>query len=101
MAGLAYTGPALAQLPYTRNTAELQRALAGVLATAQRAGEVAHDRDTGADAANALALATGPGDSVMTNMRTPEAAIGLLHYHLDHLFRAAESGSSGQPSTSA
>jgi hypothetical protein len=56
--------------------------------------------DPEADAANAPALATGLGDSVMTNTRTPEAAIGLLQYHLDHLFRAAESGSSGQLSPS-
>jgi len=48
---------------------------------------LAADRDPQAEAANALALATGLGDSVMTNMRTPETALGLLHYHLDHLFR--------------
>jgi AcrR family transcriptional regulator len=86
-AALAFTDPALAQLPYTRNSAELQTALAGLLTAAQRAGDLAADRDPHAEAANALALATGLGDSVMTNMRTPEAAFGLLDYHLDHVFR--------------
>jgi TetR/AcrR family transcriptional regulator, transcriptional repressor of bet genes len=84
---LALTDPALAQLPYTRNSGALETAIGDQIRTAQRDGEVPPDRDAQAEAANLLALATGLGDSVMANMRKPEAAIDLLRYHLDHLFR--------------
>jgi AcrR family transcriptional regulator len=85
-AALAATDPALAELPYTRNTAELERALSGLLAAARSAGEVDASGDPAAEAANLLALATGLGDSVMAGMRTSEAAHELLCYHLGRLF---------------
>ena len=44
------------------------------------------DRDVAAEAANLLALATGLADSVMANMRTPDAALALLDYQLDRIF---------------
>jgi AcrR family transcriptional regulator len=83
---LALTDPALAALPYTHNTADLQHAIADRLRTARTAGEIAADRNPDAEAATLLALATGLGDSVMATMRTSDDAIALLDYHLDHLF---------------
>jgi TetR/AcrR family transcriptional regulator, transcriptional repressor of bet genes len=85
---LALTDPALAEQPYTRRSTGLEGALAERIESAQRAGEIARDRDPAAEAANLLALATGLADSVMANMRTPESALALVRYHLDQLFDA-------------
>jgi hypothetical protein len=83
---LALTDSALAALPYTRNTADLQDVIADRLRTARTAGQTAPGPDPDAEAATLLALATGLGDSVMAAMRTPADAIALLEYHLDRLF---------------
>ncbi|GIJ19960.1 hypothetical protein Vlu01_05840 [Micromonospora lutea] len=90
---LALTDPALAEQSYTRGSDELEVVLRALLADAQQAGELSSGRDVGAEAGNLLALATGLADSVMADMRTPEAATALLNYQLDQLFVAASSTS--------
>ena len=83
---LALTDPGLAQLSYNRYSGELERLLRELLTAAQRAGELAPDRDAEAEAVNLLALASGLGDGVMGNLRPADAAIALLDYQLDQLF---------------
>ncbi|MEV1329233.1 TetR family transcriptional regulator C-terminal domain-containing protein [Micromonospora costi] len=89
---LALTDPALAELPYAANSLALEQALGARLAAAQRAGEVAADREPELEAANLLALATGLGNGVMAGAREPAAAVGLLRYQLDRLFGIDHSG---------
>ncbi|GIJ78376.1 DNA-binding transcriptional regulator, AcrR family [Micromonospora phaseoli] len=86
---LALTDPALAGLSYTHGSHQLEGVLRDLLTGAQRAGEVAPDREVAAEAGNLLALATGLADSVMANMRPPDAAISLLGYQIDRLFIVA------------
>ncbi|QKW12602.1 TetR/AcrR family transcriptional regulator [Verrucosispora sp. NA02020] len=92
---LALTDPALAELSYSRDSVELERALCELVAAAQRSGAVPAERDADAEAGNLLALATGLADSVMAGMRSPETAIALLDYQLDHVFRTPSAGSVG------
>ncbi|MCZ7420536.1 TetR/AcrR family transcriptional regulator [Verrucosispora sp. WMMA2121] len=83
---LALTDPALAELSYTRGSGELEGMLRALLADAQQSGELPPGRDIDAEAGNLLALATGLADSVMANMRGPQAAIELLDYQLNQVF---------------
>ncbi|GAA3746177.1 TetR/AcrR family transcriptional regulator [Plantactinospora mayteni] len=91
---LALTDPALAALPYARNSGDLERAIADRLDRAGRAGELAPGRNPEAEAGNLLALATGLADSVMAGLRSASAARALLGYHLDQIFatRPAQHG---------
>ncbi|MEO3929615.1 TetR family transcriptional regulator C-terminal domain-containing protein [Micromonosporaceae bacterium B7E4] len=91
---LALTDPALAALPYARDSGDLERAVAERLDRADRAGELAPGRNPEAEAANLLALATGLADSVMAGLRSASAARTLLGYHLDQIFatRPAQPG---------
>ena len=81
---LALTDPALAAQPYANPSRELENGIAQLLERASMPSHV----DSAAEAANLLALATGLGDGVMGRLRTPDAAIALLDYHLDRLFTA-------------
>ncbi|GAA1613520.1 TetR/AcrR family transcriptional regulator [Actinoplanes couchii] len=70
---LALTDPALAALPYARNSAALENRIAAEF--------------PGPGAAILLALATGLADGVMAGMRTAEEAIALLDHQLARMDR--------------
>jgi AcrR family transcriptional regulator len=83
---LALAEPALAEKYEARDPDALERFLAGQLARAQEAGEVAGDHDPAQASAGLLALTNGLGASVVGGQRSGEAAAVVLSYHLDRLF---------------
>ena len=68
----------------------LERFLATHLRAAQEAGDVDPGRDAATDAAGLLALTNGLGSSVLGGQRDGTAALDILTYHLDRLFRRPE-----------
>ena len=83
---LVLAEPALAEKYEARDPDALERLLAGQVARAQAAGEVAADHDPGQVAAGLLALTNGLGASVVGGQRSSAAATAVLTYHLDRLF---------------
>ncbi|MEV7803140.1 TetR family transcriptional regulator C-terminal domain-containing protein [Microbispora sp. NPDC088329] len=84
----ALTDPALAAAGLRLPNA-LEDFLTTRLTTAQRAGELASDRDPRTEVAALLALANGLTSSVLSRQRSYEAAVAIIDYHLDRLFAAA------------
>ncbi|NUP66746.1 MAG: TetR family transcriptional regulator [Nonomuraea sp.] len=84
----ALTDPALAAAGVTLPNA-LEDFLTVRLTAAQRAGDVAPDRDPRTEVASLLALANGLTSSVLAGQRGYEAAIEIVGYRLDRLFGPA------------
>jgi AcrR family transcriptional regulator len=80
----ALTAPALAAVGLTLPDA-LENFLTVRLTAAQRAGEIAPDRDPRTEVAGLLALANGLTSSVLSRQRGYEAAAKII----DYLFAAA------------
>jgi BetI-type transcriptional repressor, C-terminal len=80
---LALTDPALAALPYARDTESLEAWLADQLRGAR--GEVPPARPAD-DAVTLLALTAGLGNAVLAGQKSPADARRLLARHLDELF---------------
>ena len=59
------------------------------MTAAQRAGDIAPDRDPRTEVAGLLALANGLTSSVLSRQRSHEAATEIIDYHLDRLFGPA------------
>lgn len=85
--GLALAEPSLAR-EGTGYPDALERFLAGHLRTAQQAGQVDASLDAPTVAAGLLALTNGLGSSVLGGQRDGDAALAILTYHLDLLFRS-------------
>ncbi|WP_431982307.1 TetR/AcrR family transcriptional regulator [Streptomyces qinglanensis] len=85
---LAMTDPELAAQPFVAGPDRLERQLAGILTTAQSAGEIPAGLDPDAEAARLLSLSHGVGTSVLVGQRTPEQARDVMRYHLARLFSA-------------
>jgi AcrR family transcriptional regulator len=65
----------------------VERFLTGYLRTAQAEGDVDPELDASTVVAGLLALTNGLGSSVLGGQRDGEAALAILTYHLDRLFR--------------
>ncbi|MEW1911302.1 TetR/AcrR family transcriptional regulator [Kitasatospora sp. NPDC085895] len=65
----------------------LEGFLAKQIRAAQQSGEIGPDRDPEIIAAGLLAMVNGLGSSVLGGQRTGDAALAILAYHLDELFR--------------
>jgi AcrR family transcriptional regulator len=64
----------------------LERLLVATLAKAQKAGEIAPERDLRAEVVGLLAMANGLTSSVLGTQRSVADAEAVLRYHLDRLF---------------
>lgn len=84
-AALAMTDPELAAEPFADGPNRLERRLTEVLERARRTGELADGIDPAAESAHLLTFSHGLGTSVLVGQRTPDAALSLLHRHLDRL----------------
>ncbi|GAB1820630.1 TetR/AcrR family transcriptional regulator [Herbidospora sp. RD11066] len=82
----ALTDPALATAGLTLPDA-LENVLTARLTAAQQAGGISPDRDPRAEVAGLLALANGLTTSVLSGQRSREAAVAIVDYRLDRLFR--------------
>ncbi|MEV5496947.1 TetR family transcriptional regulator C-terminal domain-containing protein [Nonomuraea fuscirosea] len=84
----ALTDPALAAAGLTLPDA-LENFLTTRLTDAQRAGQIAPDRDPRTEIAALLALANGLTSSVLSGQRDHRAAMDIVGYQLDRLFGPA------------
>lgn len=84
---LAMTDPELAGPSFIEGPARLEQDLAEALRQGQAAGEVPADVDAALEAALLTAITHGIGTSVLVGQRSAEAAMTILTYHLDRLFR--------------
>lgn len=83
---LAMTDPELGAQPFAEGPDRLETQLADLLRHAQTDGGLDQAADPDVESARLLALSHGLGTSVLVGRRTPEAAMEVLHYHLDRLF---------------
>ena len=73
---------------YVEGLPRLHQLLAGLVRTAQEAGDIAPDRDPEMEAELLFGLADSQGPPVVLGLRTPEQAAAAIDYYLDRLFRA-------------
>lgn len=84
---LVFTDPELGARHGAEYPDRIERLLAAQLSAAQAAGQVDATLDAGVAAAGLLALVNGLGSSVVGGQRDGQAALAVLTYHLDRLFR--------------
>ncbi|EHR62679.1 TetR/AcrR family transcriptional regulator [Saccharomonospora cyanea] len=96
---LAMTDPELARRPFVSGPDRLERHLAEALRTAEERGELAPGADPETEAARLVTLEHGLGTSVLVGQRSAEAAMAVLHYHLDRVL--PRSRKAAQPGTQA
>ncbi len=82
---LAMTDPELAHRPFVAGPDRLERRLTEALRTAAERGELAPGADPEIEAARLVTLEHGLGTSVLVGQRSAEAAMAVLHYHLDRV----------------
>ncbi|MFF3014859.1 TetR/AcrR family transcriptional regulator [Streptomyces sp. NPDC057939] len=83
---LSVTDEALAAQPFVDNPDAAENSLTALLQQAQRAGTAAGAVDARKEAITLLAITATMGTSILVGQRTPEAAIAVLHHHLDRIF---------------
>lgn len=89
---LAMSDPELASQPFVEGPNRLERQLVDLLRAARSDGHLAADRDPALEAARLITLSNGLGTSVLVGQRTPDAARGVLDYHLAELFGVVGNG---------